>query len=197
MSVEIRMPTAMLVLSAMDPLGGGGTTAARPFLDIERAVHDDTFRKCDERRPLGRPGGAPSAQCRGVHPETSGQVAGRVPGVGQEGCLVIGWDGMPVRSWGLCCGLLLAMGFGVGACCYRDGQVRAISGQYGAPGGRWKTSDAGDTLRERRRAPCPVGSSADAGHHHSRLCSETGVDQMIVSGYAGLADRRSRAMLPG
>jgi hypothetical protein len=98
---------------------------------------------------------------------------------------------------GLCCGLLLVMGFGVGACCYRDRQMRAISGQYGAPGGSVEDFKCGRHAPGTEACRVPSAAALTPVTVTRRLGSVTGVDQIIVSGYAGLANRRSGAMLPG
>ncbi len=128
--------------------------AVEPFLNVERAVHENALRKGDERRSLRWPSGAPATQSRGVHVQASGEVTRRIPGVGQEGRTAVVSDGDSLAGYGVRRALLLLARLTICGICYRFGrQVRWISGRYGAPKGYGRRPSAtDDTTRKRRTA---------------------------------------------
>jgi hypothetical protein len=129
MSVERRTPAGTFVLSAIAFLGGDGTSAANPFLDVAGAVHDDALRECDERGPLWRLSGAPATQRRGIYSQAGGKVVRGVPSVGQEGLFAVRYDkAVTGGAVGVTCGLLLVVSFSSASYFQLVGQVCPLSG---------------------------------------------------------------------
>lgn len=94
---------------------------------------------------LRRPSSAPTAQSRGIYTQASGEVTRRVPGIGQERRTSAIWgeigSGHIFRARLTVCGI----------CYWFGGQVRWVSGWFGAPKGyRGKPSAAGDAARRWR-----------------------------------------------